>query len=99
LLAVILKLSPSVPKALRNLNNEHQMPFTGIADPEHIIAKMYGQQVKLIKLGRMPASLLIDKMGQIRYTHFGESMADIPESQQILSLIDDMNKEDAGKRG
>jgi len=71
------------------------MPFVGIADPEHAIADMYGQQVKLIKLGRMPASLLIDRSGKIRYKHFGESMSDIPEDQQILSLIDDLNRDDA----
>jgi peroxiredoxin len=51
--------------------------------------------VKLIKLGRMPASLLIDKNGKIRYKHFGESMSDIPENQQILSLLEELNKEDA----
>jgi peroxiredoxin Q/BCP len=44
----------------------------------------------------MPASLLIDKNGNIRYKHFGESMSDIPENQQILSLLDELNKEDAG---
>ena len=93
----IIAIGPEGAKEFKQWWHEHQMPFTGIADPEHIIAKMYGQQVKLIKLGRMPASLFIDKMGQIRYTHFGESMADIPESQKMLSLIDDMNKEDAGK--
>jgi peroxiredoxin len=73
---------------------EHQMPFVGVADPQHIIAKMYGQQVKLLKLGRMPASLLLDKTGYIRYKHFGESMSDIPENQQVLQLIDEINRED-----
>ena len=70
------------------------MPFTGIADPKHVIADTYGQQVKLIKLGRMPASILVDKHGQIRYTHFGESMADIPETDEMMSLIDGLNNED-----
>lgn len=70
------------------------MPFTGIPDPAHIIADLYGQQVKLIKLGRMPASLLIDKHGYIRYSHFGNSMQDIPETRVVLELIDELNKED-----
>jgi len=55
---------------------------------------MYGQQVKLTKLGRMPASLLIDKDGYIRYQHYGESMSDIPENQLVLSLIDELNNTD-----
>ena len=75
------------------------MPFVGIADPEHLVARMYGQQVKLLKLGRMPASVLIDRNGNIRYTHFGESMSDIPEDRSILSLIDELNKEDVGEAG
>jgi peroxiredoxin Q/BCP len=93
----IIAIGPEGSEAFKEWWDEHQMPFTGIADPKHVIADTYGQQVKLIKLGRMPASLLVDKKGQIGYTHFGESMADIPKSQEILTLIDELNKEDAGK--
>jgi peroxiredoxin len=92
----IIAIGPEGTEAFADWWHNHQMPFVGIADPEHVIAKMYGQQVKLLKLGRMPASLLIDKSGKIRYTHFGESMDDIPENQQILLLIDELNKEGTG---
>jgi len=71
----------------------HEMPFIGIADPKHIIAKMYGQQVKPLKFGRMPALIVIDKKGNIRYGHYGDSMSDIPTDKEILSLLDDMNRE------
>jgi peroxiredoxin len=93
----IIAIGPEGSEEFKKWWDEHQMPFTGIADPKHVIADTYGQQVKLIKLGRMPASLLVDKKGQIRYTHFGESMADIPKSHEILTLIDELNKEDTGK--
>ena len=89
----IIAIGPETTKAFADWWHEHKMPFIGIADPEHIIANMYGQQVKLIKLGRMPASLVIDKDGAIRFKHFGESMSDIPLSQEMLTLIDDLNKE------
>lgn len=89
----IIAIGPETSKAFKEWWDEHQMPFTGIADPRHVIADTYGQQVKLIKLGRMPATILIDKLGQIRYTHFGESMADIPGTREILEFIDNMNKE------
>jgi peroxiredoxin Q/BCP len=94
--AEVIAIGPEDTKSFADWWHNHQMPFVGIADPEHIIAKTYGQQVKLLKLGRMPASLVIDKDGNIRYKHFGESMSDIPENQQILSLLDELNKEDAG---
>jgi peroxiredoxin len=92
----IIAIGPEGPEDFKKWWDEHEMPFTGIADPKHLIAKNYGQQVKLIKLGRMPATILLDKQGQIRYTHFGESMADIPKTTEMISLIDSLNKEEAG---
>jgi len=92
----IIAIGPEDAESFKFWWDEHQMPFTGIADPKHLIAKTYGQQVKLIKLGRMPATILVDKKGQIRYTHFGEAMDDIPESVKMISLIDNLAKEDAG---
>jgi hypothetical protein len=44
----------------------------------------------------MPARILVDKHGQIRYTHFGQSMADISRTEEMLSIIDGLNKEDVG---
>jgi peroxiredoxin len=93
----IIAIGPEDAEPFKQWWDDHQMPFTGIADPKHIIANMYGQQVKLIKLGRMPATVLIDKSGQIRYTHFGESMADIPTTREMLSVIDGLKKEIAGE--
>jgi peroxiredoxin Q/BCP len=93
----IIAIGPETAKAFADWWHEHEMPFIGIADPDHIISKMYGQQVKLLKLGRMPASLVIDKNGAIRFRHLGESMSDIPLSREMLSFIDDLNKEDAGE--
>jgi len=87
----IIAVGPEDSKSFANWWHEHQMPFEGIADPRHLIAKMYGQQVKLLKLGRMPASFLIDKDGYIRYQHFGESMMDIPGNEEILSVVDKLN--------
>jgi peroxiredoxin len=92
----IIAIGPEDSESFKEWWDEHQMPFNGIADPKHIIADTYGQQVKLFKLGRMPASILIDKHGQLRYTHLGESMADIPKTEEMLLLIDGLNKGDAG---
>jgi len=89
----IIAIGPEDFTAFAAWWHENRMPFTGIPDPEHLIAGLYGQQVKLLKLGRMPASVLIDKRGKIRFAHFGESMSDIPQSSQMLSLIDELNSE------
>jgi peroxiredoxin len=94
----IIAIGPEDSKLFADWWHEHQMPFVGIADPQHLIAKMYGQQVKLLKLGRMPASFLIDKDGYIRYEHFGESMKDIPDNEDLLSVVDKLNQESTGAK-
>jgi len=69
------------------------MPFPGLPDPTHRVAKLYGQKIKLLKLGRMPATLILDKDGLIRYKHFGESMVDVGSIQELLDLLDRLNEE------
>ena len=56
--------------------------------------KLYGQEVNLFKLGRMPAQVLIDKEGMARYVHYGHSMSDIPSNEEILALIDEFSSAD-----
>ncbi len=51
------------------------------------IADLFGQEVKLLKFGRMPALMVIDQAGQIIYTHYGASMQDIPKNEEILDVI------------
>jgi peroxiredoxin Q/BCP len=66
---------------------KENFPFIGLPDPEHIIQQLYGQEVKPLKLGRMPAQMLVDKHGIVMYVHYGDSMADIPSNNDVLSLI------------
>jgi peroxiredoxin len=69
------------------------MPFTGIPDPEHKVANLYGQQVKILKLGRMPELVVVDKQGNMRLKHQGQAMSDIPSNKEVLALLDEINKE------
>lgn len=74
-------------ESFRRLWKEEDLPFVGLPDPQHLIQNLYGQEVKPLKLGRMPAQVLVDKSGTVRYIHYGHSMADIPSSKEILDLI------------
>jgi len=89
----VIAIGPEDEKSFADWWHNEHMPFTGIADPEHIVAKMYGQQVKVLKLGRMPALVVVDRQGRIRYGHYGESMSDISSDKAILSLLDELKKE------
>jgi peroxiredoxin len=91
--AEVIAIGPEDSKAFADWWREHEMTFVGLADPEHTVSKLYGQKVKIFKLGRMPAQLIIDKKGLIRYKHYGSSMSDIAENSEILSKLDELNKE------
>ena len=69
------------------------LPFSGLPDPKSSVLKKYGQEIKLFKFGRMPAQVLVDKQGIARYVHYGNSMSDIPPTEEILGLIDEINQE------
>jgi peroxiredoxin len=53
---------------------------------------MLKQEKKLIKLGRMPGLLIIDKKGIIQYAYYGKNMHDIPENEEILQVLEKINK-------
>jgi peroxiredoxin Q/BCP len=93
--AEVIAVGPEEAKSFANFWDRHKMPFPGIPDPEHGVGKLYGQKVNLLKFGRMPALIVIDKEGRIRYGHYGDSMSDIPTDEEILALLDEINKEQA----
>ncbi len=91
--AEVIAVGPEGPEKFADWWHKNQMPFVGIADPDHKIAGLYSQQSRLLKLGRMPALMVVDRNGMLRYRHYGDSMADIPENDSILSLLDQLNQE------
>ena len=89
--AEIVVVGPEDKAAFARYWQKEAFPFVGLPDPEHRVADLYGQQVKLLKLGRLPALIVIDKSGQLRYHHYGDSMRDIPANDEILALLDRLN--------
>ena len=85
---VVVAIGPEDREIFAKYWKENDMPFPGIPDPEHRIADLYKQKVNILKLGRMPAQVIIDKEGFIRHIHFGNSMKDIPENATILRMLD-----------
>ncbi len=88
--AVIVVVGPENAAAFARYFAENDLPFLGLPDPTHSVLKLYGQEVNLFKLGRMPAQVLIDKEGIVRYVHYGHSMADIPSNEELLTLLDSL---------
>jgi peroxiredoxin len=86
--AEIVVVGPENAEKFASYWSRQVLPFVGLPDPKHRVLKLFGQQVKIFKLGRMPAQVLVDKSGTARYVHYGHSMSDIPENQELLTLLD-----------
>jgi len=84
----IVVVGPEKPARFERYWRDEDLPFVGLPDPEHRVARQFGQQVKILRLGRMPAQLLIDREGIVRHAHYGASMSDIPPIDELLALID-----------
>jgi peroxiredoxin Q/BCP len=89
----IVVVGPENAEAFSAYFTKQDLPFIGIPDPKASVLKLYGQEVNLFKLGRMPAQVVVDKKSVARFVHYGHSMADIPENSELFSLLDDLNSE------
>ena len=89
--AQVLVLGPEDANAFATYWREHALPFVGLPDPTASVLKLYGQEVNLFKLGRMPAQVIVDRAGMARFVHYGHSMSDIPENAEVLALLDELN--------
>jgi peroxiredoxin len=92
----IITVGPEDAGSFTKWWHEHEMPFIGIPDPTHEIAKLYNQQFKLLRGGRLPAMAVIDKAGIVRLMHYADLPSDIPTDEEILALLDKLNTETGG---
>ena len=88
---VIIVVGPEDAKAFEAYWREHDLPFIGLPDPKASVLKLYGQEVNLFKLGRMPAQVIVDRDGMVRFVHYGHDMSDIPQNDEILELLDQLD--------
>ncbi len=94
--AEVVTVGPDDADVFRSYWAKNDIPFPGLADPKHNVADVYGQEVRLLKMGRLPALMIIDKLGLIRYSHYGDSMQDIPPNAEVLGELDRLNVETQG---
>jgi peroxiredoxin Q/BCP len=91
----IIVIGPEDLASFKNWWHAHEMPFIGIPDPQHDIARLYNQRFKLLKGGRLPAMAVIDTDGNVRLMHYADLPGDIPTDDEILALLDKLNGEKA----
>lgn len=84
-------MGPDGPGAFELYWKAESLPFIGMPDLDHAVARRYKQEVNIFKLGRMPLVTVIDRDGLIRYARYGSSMSDIPTNRDLLDVIDQLN--------
>ncbi len=89
--AVIVVVGPDDADSFAYHWRQQKYPFIGLPDPESKVADRYGQEVKLLKAGRLPALMVIDKAGAVQYVHYGDSMRDIPANEEVLGVLRRLN--------
>jgi peroxiredoxin len=87
----ILAVGPNPAAVFKQYWRNENIPFVGLPDPDHSVARRYRQEVNLFKLGRMPLNCVIDAKGYVRFAHYGKSMSDIPSNEDLLYVIDELN--------
>jgi len=88
----IVVVGPEDAAAFKEYWEKHDLPFVGLPDPKVSVLRLYGQEVNLFKMGRMPAQVIVDKAGIARFVHYGHSMSDIPENNELFALLDQINQ-------
>lgn len=88
---MILAVGPNDAEAFQRYWQNERIPFIGLPDPDHTVARLYRQEVNLFKLGRMPLNCVIDQKGNLRFAHYGKSMRDIPSNRELFRVIDELN--------
>jgi peroxiredoxin Q/BCP len=88
----IVVVGPENAEAFKNYFEKNDLQFIGLPDPKASVLKLYGQEVNIFKLGRMPAQVIVDQQGVARFVHYGHSMSDIPENEELFAILDEINE-------
>jgi peroxiredoxin len=86
----VFAIGPDLPDKMAQHWEKEQIPFPGIPDPDKTLLDSLGQEFKLLKFGRMPAVIIIGSDGEIHHAHYGNNASDIPDNDEILSILDDI---------
>ncbi len=81
----VIAICPEKIEGVKKYISKNTLAFDLVADNEHALGDKYGQKVNLLKLGRMPAQIILDKNGTSVFEYYSNSMADITENDQILN--------------
>ena len=60
-------------------------------DENKDVVKRLHQEFKILKFGRMPALLIVDKEGVIKFAYYSNSMSDILKNKELFKVLENLN--------
>ena len=88
----IVVVAPHSAEKVAKFWKEEELPMIGVPDEDGKLARLYGQEWKLLKLGRMPALFVVDRKGALAFAQYGKSMSDIPGNSEMLKVLDGLTE-------
>jgi peroxiredoxin len=89
----VLVVDPDDAGQVAEYWRKENLPMVGLVDPGHDVANQYGQQVKILKFGRLPSMLVLDRSGAVRFEHRSDNMQDFVPNNRLIALLDELNRE------
>ena len=69
----IVVVAPHSAEKVEKFWKEEELPMIGVPDKDGKLARLYGQEWKLLKLGRMPALFVVDRKGALAFAQYGKA--------------------------
>lgn len=79
----IVVVAPHAAEKVAEYWKKEELPMIGVSDEDGKLGELYGQEWKLLKLGRMPALFVIDRKGTLAFSQYGKTMSDIPKNSEM----------------
>lgn len=98
--AAVVSIVPEPVERVKSWQDQYDLPYPLLADPETEAGDAYDQPVRFGLLGRfsdffgrMPEVVVVDRRGpdpEIDYVHRGSSTFDRPDVDDLLATLDDL---------
>jgi len=80
----VLAVGPENTKAFQEYWTKENLPFVGLPDPKHTLSGLYGQEIKILKLGRLPCQMIIDKTGILRFVFLANILKKVLKHEILI---------------